>query len=239
MSNPPNEPARFVTCPCQHCNGGIEFDASGFEKGETSNVECPHCHLETMIFVPARQKSSSIPPILKRSNFKRKIWWTAGILFGLFVFVIAWPVKWIQSNTWSNGNVSVKIDGMYTAPDFVPNGIGSGVDPTGSHFHLRLTVKNISQNKNFNIETLRHGGAWLSDTNGNEYSSVSLYPEPTYLQDSASLNPGQEFSDMLIFTPPMGGLKTLRLQFSKNDIGAGFGNVRLEFPVNFDAPLPF
>jgi hypothetical protein len=42
MMNPPNEPARFVTCPCQHCNGQIEFDASGFAGGETRNVECPH-----------------------------------------------------------------------------------------------------------------------------------------------------------------------------------------------------
>jgi len=32
--NLPNEPVRFVTCRCQHCNGGIEFDAAGFAKGE-------------------------------------------------------------------------------------------------------------------------------------------------------------------------------------------------------------
>lgn len=51
MDTPANEP-RFVSCRCQHCDDGIEFDASDFQKGETRKVECPHCHLETIIFVP-------------------------------------------------------------------------------------------------------------------------------------------------------------------------------------------
>jgi hypothetical protein len=42
----------YVSCKCQNCNGGIEFDASDFAKGETRAIECPHCHLETIIFVP-------------------------------------------------------------------------------------------------------------------------------------------------------------------------------------------
>jgi hypothetical protein len=48
---------RFVTCPCQFCNGGIEFDASDFAKGETRAVECPHCKSETLIFVPLSPKA--------------------------------------------------------------------------------------------------------------------------------------------------------------------------------------
>ena len=42
---------RFVTCRCHHCKGGIEFDASDFQAGETRPIECPHCHKETMISV--------------------------------------------------------------------------------------------------------------------------------------------------------------------------------------------
>jgi len=42
----------YVTCKCQHCSGKISFDAGDFEKGETRNAECPHCHLDTIIFVP-------------------------------------------------------------------------------------------------------------------------------------------------------------------------------------------
>jgi hypothetical protein len=53
----PNAP-RFVTCHCQHCNGGIEFDGAGFAHGETRAIECPHCGIETNLFVPYRP-----PPI--------------------------------------------------------------------------------------------------------------------------------------------------------------------------------
>jgi hypothetical protein len=52
MSNQSEESARFVTCHCQHCNGAIEFDATDFAKGETRAAECPHCRLETILFVP-------------------------------------------------------------------------------------------------------------------------------------------------------------------------------------------
>jgi Holliday junction resolvasome RuvABC ATP-dependent DNA helicase subunit len=68
MSNPSNEP-HFVTCRCQHCGGGIEFDASDFEKGETRTVECPHCHLETVISVPPL----NVPPILIKDCFSEFI----------------------------------------------------------------------------------------------------------------------------------------------------------------------
>jgi len=62
MSNPPNEPPHFVICRCQHCDGNIEFDACDFDKGETRNAECPHCHLETVLFIP-----QSKPPLLPKT----------------------------------------------------------------------------------------------------------------------------------------------------------------------------
>jgi hypothetical protein len=61
MSIPPNEPPRYVTCPCQHCSGHIEFDASGFAKDETRAAECPHCNLETIIFVPVATSQDPKP----------------------------------------------------------------------------------------------------------------------------------------------------------------------------------
>src|SRR5208282_2009574 len=42
----------YVTCRCQHCDGGIEFDAHQLDGDKTRIVECPHCHLETIIFEP-------------------------------------------------------------------------------------------------------------------------------------------------------------------------------------------
>ena len=53
---------QFVTCPCQVYNGNIEFDPSDFESGETRTVECPHCKMETILFVPPAEVSK--PPVL-------------------------------------------------------------------------------------------------------------------------------------------------------------------------------
>jgi len=64
MNQPDAQTApNYVTCPCEYCNGGIEFDASGFEKEETRTVECPHCHAETIIFVPEPEENQPVAPI--------------------------------------------------------------------------------------------------------------------------------------------------------------------------------
>lgn len=68
MSQPNNDP-EYITHSCQHCGGHIKFDARQLRSGETRRVDCPHCHLETIIFLPhkkekdtptAKQKSSRI-----------------------------------------------------------------------------------------------------------------------------------------------------------------------------------
>jgi Holliday junction DNA helicase RuvB len=67
MNQSENQPsANYVTCRCQHCDKGIEFDASDFETGETRSVECPHCNLETAIFVPL--ENPALPPVLKNPS---------------------------------------------------------------------------------------------------------------------------------------------------------------------------
>ncbi|MGB8370997.1 MAG: hypothetical protein ACLPYZ_10870 [Limisphaerales bacterium] len=55
MSEPINQPApRYVVCNCQHCDGHIEFDANKFAE-ENNLVPCPHCGMETKIFIPTAQ----------------------------------------------------------------------------------------------------------------------------------------------------------------------------------------
>jgi hypothetical protein len=55
MSQPSNQSApRYVVCHCQHCYGHIEFDANEFAE-QNSIVPCPHCSLETKIFIPISQ----------------------------------------------------------------------------------------------------------------------------------------------------------------------------------------
>ena len=60
-----NEPsANYVTCRCQHCDTGIEFDSTQLDE-ENSIVPCPHCGAETKLLVsatPSPQKAeASIP----------------------------------------------------------------------------------------------------------------------------------------------------------------------------------
>ena len=58
----------YVTCPCQHCSGKIEFDANQIDvTGAAGNaltgqtIACPHCGLDTILFVPQQPKQESKP----------------------------------------------------------------------------------------------------------------------------------------------------------------------------------
>jgi DNA-directed RNA polymerase subunit RPC12/RpoP len=42
---------QLVTCPCQHCNGKLEFDPATLSE-ENKKITCPHCSLDTILFVP-------------------------------------------------------------------------------------------------------------------------------------------------------------------------------------------
>lgn len=66
MIDQTNEP-HFVTCACRVCNKHIEFDASDLAPGETRNIECPHCNMETVLFVP-QLVPEHVPPILPRQS---------------------------------------------------------------------------------------------------------------------------------------------------------------------------
>jgi hypothetical protein len=74
MSEPSNRPApRYVVCNCQHCDGHIEFDANEFSE-ENNLVPCPHCSLETKIFIPVLQSEkvpTELPPPVANSNNPR------------------------------------------------------------------------------------------------------------------------------------------------------------------------
>ena len=60
MNQPDAQTApRFVTCPCQYCSGKIEFDANQLD-AENPTAPCPHCGLETIIFVPEQK----VPPVI-------------------------------------------------------------------------------------------------------------------------------------------------------------------------------
>src|ERR1035438_10904057 len=66
MNQPDAQTApNFVTCPCQFCSGKIEFDANQLDPAENTTMPCPHCELETIIFVPEQK----VPPAVSNDNF--------------------------------------------------------------------------------------------------------------------------------------------------------------------------
>lgn len=50
----------LVKCPCNNCSGHVEFDSQ--DVGRT--IECPHCGLETLLFVPQRPLDPPPPPVV-------------------------------------------------------------------------------------------------------------------------------------------------------------------------------
>ena len=66
--NSPN----YTTCACQNCNGHIKFDANDLKKGETRRIECPHCHLETVIFNKPEEKNTTPSADINKTSPQRK-----------------------------------------------------------------------------------------------------------------------------------------------------------------------
>jgi hypothetical protein len=54
MAEPPSEnlEPRFVTCLCEHCHGGIEFDVAQLGGRSALTISCPHCAQETTLQEP-------------------------------------------------------------------------------------------------------------------------------------------------------------------------------------------
>jgi hypothetical protein len=46
--------AQLIKCRCRHCDGPLEFDLTAIPAG--TSIACPHCGLETTLFVPQDQK---------------------------------------------------------------------------------------------------------------------------------------------------------------------------------------
>ena len=56
----------IAKCPCQNCNGHIEFEADGFQPGTTT--QCPLCKLETVLFIPPIAGQAKPTPRLRKGR---------------------------------------------------------------------------------------------------------------------------------------------------------------------------
>ena len=51
----------FVTCLCNLCSGKIEFEQAAFDPNTPCPVICPHCGLETYLYIPQAPKAIPTP----------------------------------------------------------------------------------------------------------------------------------------------------------------------------------
>ena len=61
--------AALVTCMCNHCSGKLEFDAANFDPANPAVIQCPHCALDTTLYIPhvARLEPVMQPPVMPPS----------------------------------------------------------------------------------------------------------------------------------------------------------------------------
>ena len=58
-------------CHCKHCNGGIEFELSQLEQGESRSITCPHCNAETTIYRPPKLPEMPYVSEAEKQHYKR------------------------------------------------------------------------------------------------------------------------------------------------------------------------
>jgi hypothetical protein len=68
-----NVDEKFVTCHCNSCGGGIEFERELFDPDHPQNIECPHCGSDTQLYVPkADEQTDTISKQIKSEIGERK-----------------------------------------------------------------------------------------------------------------------------------------------------------------------
>jgi DNA-directed RNA polymerase subunit RPC12/RpoP len=109
----------FLKCVCNNCPGHIEFD----EKDAGRTVACPHCGVETLLFVPTTNAPSPVTvsvaspsPASQPSgnSMKIRIWVYGLTLFGVIAFFIfgqIWKYN-CEKETFSQFNQTLELDQM-------------------------------------------------------------------------------------------------------------------------------
>jgi DNA-directed RNA polymerase subunit RPC12/RpoP len=106
---------KLVTCPCQNCNGHIQFDAVTLSK-DNDRIACPHCGLETILFVPP-PTNAKIKPILSGapppSPRRRPSWRRTLSRSALLLTIILAPILALFAYAqWKSAQWSAKYDAM-------------------------------------------------------------------------------------------------------------------------------
>lgn len=133
----------FIVCPCQICNGRIEFDAGELGPEEGCVVQCPHCLMETALFVYG--SAPTLPPILELSqppvisHHKQPVWIVWAIAAAILIFIVICIAPF-------------PADTDMTAPDLVTVSGFQWSRDEASDWNLAVTIKNASTNDIKDVE---------------------------------------------------------------------------------------
>jgi hypothetical protein len=53
LGTPGQSQSGWATCTCNTCSGKIEFETDGFDYRNPPSVPCPHCGLDTLLYIPS------------------------------------------------------------------------------------------------------------------------------------------------------------------------------------------
>jgi hypothetical protein len=152
-------------------------------------------------------------------------------------------ITWTSSSqTVHSGDMDVKIMGVQAGSVRIHKLTGGGADSTETYLSVRIRLRNQSPTKKFQYTTWNGGslmnlgrgggGASLTDDNGNTYKPGEFgleAPMGMVLQDS--IYPRKELTDVLLFEPPVPGIKYLNLELPAENFG-GSGSIRFHIPAS-------
>ena len=222
-------------CSCKRCGEHIAFPSEA--AGQT--VTCPHCGLETKLFIPPPVSEPPLqlaPPLLAVPRKKKGlgIIGILGICFscvilgslGLLLFSVLIPKTWEKSNTVQRGDIKITINATR---------VNASVNPSGNlmkgDLNIIVNIENLNSTKIVKYEGWSSvGKVFLSDNLGNIYNEDrDLFTPPPISE--YPLYPNKKINDFLSFLKPVENIQWLHLELPAKNFG-GSGMVRFEIPAS-------
>jgi hypothetical protein len=115
-------PENRVKCPCRNCKALIEFDANQLGVSGHQTAKCPHCHQDTVLFVPEavtrkgrpvlepiERTQISIPNLAEFEQMifwitrKFAVFWAGVVLLATGLFIIGFIIGLFSSDKTAGG----------------------------------------------------------------------------------------------------------------------------------------
>lgn len=230
----------MTTCPCNNCSGRIEFEETRI--GES--VACPHCGMETVLFLP----QIAVPPKIEPTTRKSRTGMLSAVIVGLAILTASFWIKtrsgsaparlapvpvWERTNTIQKGDIRVMINAKVERVGYYDS-FRSFPLTDRPYLVIYAAVKNLNPTMKRDFQSWRKTAlSAVTDNFGNEYKKVDI--EPMLLlskaPDSGSIYPGESFTDIVVFERPVSGIQWLNLRLPADNFDES-GELRFEVPAS-------